>query len=75
MVGPRQHAIGLQILQCWISTLSLKPAIDQALDLAVTLRAVAQEKKDQCFPLARDDAEGGVEPAAGIAYFRGRRHI
>jgi hypothetical protein len=50
-------------------------ALDQALELAVALRAVAQEKQDQRFPLARDDAERGVEPAgeAGTAGLRRRR--
>ena len=56
--------------------LSLKQCIDLALKNNIdVLVSRAQEKQAQRFPLARDDAERGVEPAAGVADFRRRRHF
>jgi len=74
VVLARQHAIGFQILQLLDQHL-VADVRDQALELAIALWAAAQEKQDQRFPLARDDAKRGVEPAAGVADFRGRRHF
>src|SRR5476649_469293 len=66
VVSPHQHVIGLQILQLLDQHL-VADARNQAFEFAVTLRAIAQEKQDQRFPLARDDAERGVEPAGEVA--------
>jgi hypothetical protein len=65
VVGSRQHLIGLQILQLLDQHL-VADTRDQALELAVALRAIMQEEQGQRLPLARDDARRCVEPAAGI---------
>jgi hypothetical protein len=50
VVGPRQHVIGLQILQLLDQHL-VADALDQALELAVAFRAVAQKKRTSGFHL------------------------
>jgi hypothetical protein len=62
VIGPHQYLFGLQTLQLLDQQLVADP-LNQGLELAVALRAVAQGKQDKRSPLLRDDVERGVQPA------------
>ncbi len=80
VVGPRQHAIGLQLFQLLNQHL-VAHALDRALQFAVTLRTIEQEVQDHWLPLASDDAErdgkamGVTEATVGRRFAIVRRFV